>query len=379
MKKELLLLVCIGFFLQFHAKSAILKPITIDSVVYALDTSTEEATVLCFQKELTKAKIKRNVEYNGVLYNTIAIFPYYNFSSGEYNSAHYTITLDELEIEDSVNIKWPNPNIGYSTSAFTRFNINKLHIGRGVRIRLASTSTSSGSTPFTGIKEIYCTDYTPIPCILYSNGYLFPLLDQELKVYVPKGSERTYMYSCGWGNVDQIIGLEELGHVNTSSLTQESLINFNQRSSIIDNNTDESLPLTLENKVDIKSIEFDMILPQGVSLSGDDPIQKASRTEDFTFTITDNNEGTYHVSAFSSSVLPYGKGDIANITIRTNKSDSYIIQLKNAVVTTTTGSIINLDENELQFVANHVKGDYNDDGRISISDVTMLIEYLLRR
>lgn len=375
MKKKFLLLVCIGLFLQFHAKSAILKPITIDSVVYALDTSTEEATVLCFQKELTKAKIKRNVEYNGVLYNTIAIFPYMNFNNSEYNNAHYTKTLDELEIEDSVNIKWPNSNIGYSTGGSTLFTINKLHIGRGVRIR----QTNSGTTPFTGIKEIYCTDYTPIPCILSStsSGYLFPLLDQELKVYVPKGSERTYMYTCGWGNVDQIIGLDELGHVNTSSLTQESLINFNQNGSIIDTNTDQQLPLKLENKVDIKSIEFDMILPQEVTLSGDDPIQKTSRTEDFTFNITNNNEGTYHVSAISSNVLSYGKGDIANITIRTNKSDSYIIQLKNAVVTTTTGSIINLDENELQFVANHVKGDYNDDGRISISDVTMLIDYLL--
>lgn len=374
MKKELLLLVCIGLLLQFHVKAEILKPITIDSVVYALDTSTQEATILCFQKELTKATIKRNVEYNGGLYNIIAIFPYYNFSSSEYNNAHYTITLDELVIEDSVNIKWPNTNIGYTSSAYSHFTINKLHIGRGVRIRQAS----SGSIPFNGIKEIYCSDYTPIPCTSPSS-YLFPVLDQELKVYVPKGAEKTYMYSCGWSNVDQIIGLDELGHVNTSSLTQESLINFNQSSSIIDTNTDEPLPLKLENKVDIKSIEFDMILPQGVTLSGDDPIQKTSRTEDFTFSIINRGEGTYHISAISSSVLPYGKGDIANITIRTNKSDTYIIQLKNAVVTTTTGSIINLDENELQFVANHLKGDYNDDGKISISDVTMLIEYLLSR
>lgn len=366
-------------FFQFHIKAEILKPVTIDSVVYALDTSTQEATVLCFQKGLTKATIKRNVVYNDQLYNIIAVFPYYNFSSSEYNNAHYTITLDELVIEDSVNIKWQNDNIGYSTGGNRWFTINKLHIGRGVRIRQTS---NNGSSPFAGINEIYCTDYTPIPCTMAntsstSTGFIFPFLNQDLKVYVPKGSERTYMYSCGWGFVDQIIGLDELGHVNTSSLTQESLINFNQSSSIIDTHTNEQLPLKLENKVDIKSIEFDMILPQGVTLSGDEPIQKTSRTENFTFTITNNNEGTYHISAISSSVLPYGKGDIANITIRTNKSDSYIIQLKNAVVTTTTGSIINLDENELQFAANHVKGDYNDDGRISITDVAMLIEFLL--
>ena len=75
--------------------------------------------------------------------------------------------------------------------------------------------------------------------------------------------------------------------------------------------------------------------------------------------------------------LASGKGQIASIKLSTTKSDYYNVAFQNVKITTKAGTSITLDNEDLQFVANHKKGDYNEDGDVDIVDAQDLMEYVL--
>lgn len=225
--------------------------------------------------------------------------------------------------------------------------------------------------------EIYCYDERPIPYLIGNGVSLFDVSGTSRpNLYVPKGSELDYRYTPGWCNFN-IIGLEELGNVTESNVTSASF-NFNQKSAIIDTHTMTALPIAIDNKNELSAIEFDVVLPANVETQGENPIMGSERGAEMSFSTTANEDGSLHVVATATTALAAGKGNIATVAIQTAKSDNYAITLRNVKVTTKTGKVISLDNEALQFVANHKKGDYNEDGDVDVVDAQSLLNYVLR-
>ena len=82
-----------------------------------------------------------------------------------------------------------------------------------------------------------------------------------------------------------------------------------------------------------------------------------------------------HVTIQANGTIAAGKGAILYLNINAGKAGDYEIKLKN--VKLTIGQEILLDDSELQFVANHKKGDYNEDGDVDIVDAQNLLDYIL--
>ncbi|MBQ9586218.1 MAG: hypothetical protein IJR20_09515 [Muribaculaceae bacterium] len=159
-------------------------------------------------------------------------------------------------------------------------------------------------------------------------------------------------------------------------MTSENF-SFNQKSAIIDTHTVTALPIAIDNKNEVSALEFDVVLPANVEMQGDNPITGIERGAEMSFSTTANEDGSLHVVATSTNALPVGKGNIATLAVQTDKSDNYAITLRNVKVTTKTGKVISLDSEDLQFVANHKKGDYNEDGDVDIVDAQNLLDYVL--
>lgn len=138
-----------------------------------------------------------------------------------------------------------------------------------------------------------------------------------------------------------------------------------------------ALPIAIDNKNELSAIEFDVVLPANVETQGENPIMGSERGAEMSFSTTANEDGSLHVVATATTALAAGKGNIATVAIQTAKSDNYAITLRNVKVTTKTGKVISLDNEALQFVANHKKGDYNEDGNVNVVDAQSLLNYVL--
>lgn len=348
--------------------------VTIDGVKYQLDggMSTpfkwgEIEHYACIQAYTeSEVSIPKSFLYNGIEYYVTG------YKSNVDNS-----TVVRFEIQDDVTI-----NLEYYS--FVPKNVKTLVIGKNVNI--ITTTNSYGSFATNSLEEIYCKDEIPMPLCTFitttSAAGSISLGDASLakraniKVYVPKGAERTYRHTIGWSSYVNIIGLEELGDVTESNVTSSSF-NFNQKSAIIDTHTVTALPIAIDNKNEVSAIEFDMVLPANVEVQGENPITGSERGAEMSFSTTTNEDGSLHVVATATTALAAGKGNIATIAVQTAKSDNYAITLRNVKVTTKTGKVISLDNEVLQFVANHKKGDYNEDGDVDIVDAQNLLDYVL--
>lgn len=373
------LLLLLVFSLLFHLHLFAYSECTVDSIVYRLydtqervnsiDYAPNTAMVRMILSNTQRAVVHRHITNNGKQYEV----KYINFtqSSSELNSKLYDWSINVFEIEDSVNCEFIS---GWFTAGP---QIHSIVLGKGVRLRglgqgLKGRFEGSGGPKNDYEGDIYCYDDKPMPA-LGPNGFLFPFYYIST-IYVPKGSERDYKNAVGWGYFENIVGSEELGDLTVPVVTGDSF-NFNQKSAIIDTNSDAILPVILENKNDILSLDFDIQLPEDIKLVDGDFIIASGRANGAT-TTTIVNDNILHVF-LAMSPLSAGKGEIASLGLQADKSGSYSLLFTNIKVTTVSGQVIDLDDSELQFVANHKKGDYNEDGNVNTTDVQDLFDYVM--
>ena len=145
--------------------------------------------------------------------------------------------------------------------------------------------------------------------------------------------------------------------------------------------------MILENDKQFTAFQSDLILPPGLSVIEDDG--------EYLFDLTNRNasdqtiisklrpDGALRIVSFCMSVKPYSGNTGALVIINLQADESFIgsatISLKNSFFTTIDGEeyVLTGDTCQVQLLAQQIKGDTNVDCRVSISDVTYLIDYLL--
>ncbi len=145
--------------------------------------------------------------------------------------------------------------------------------------------------------------------------------------------------------------------------------------------------MILENDELFTAFQTDLILPQGLSVVEDDG--------DYLFDLTNRNasdqviisklrpDGALRMESFCLSVRPYsgtsGTLVVINLTADQSFTGPATIKLKNSFFCTIEGVefILPQESCEVQLLPQQIKGDANGDGKMSISDVTWIINYLL--
>ncbi len=338
---------------------------------WAINTEESIAVLTKVAYGVQDLSIPYEITHNGMIFRvagiTCDLYGTKTTTSGYVFTDNITLTFaDNADLYISTS---PNNKLGNS-------RVKKIIFGKNICIHNSDNSQSShlfGTVDHSC--EIYCYDERPIPYLIGLNTSLFNTGTKGPNLYVPKGSEVNYRHTPGWCNYN-IIGLEELGNVTENNITSASF-NFNQKSAIIYTHTVTALPIAIDNKNELSAIEFDVALPANVETQGENPIMGSERGAVMSFSTTANEDGSLHVVATATTALAAGKGNIATVAVQTAKSDNYAITLRNVKVTTKTGKVISLDNEALQFVANHKKGDYNEDGDVDIVDAQNLLDYVL--
>ena len=145
--------------------------------------------------------------------------------------------------------------------------------------------------------------------------------------------------------------------------------------------------LILENDQQYTAFQTDLILPEGLSVDQEDDEYlfelTGRKASDHTIISKLRDDGAIRMVSFSIGVKPYKGSNGALVVIPLTAADDFtgpaVIELKQSRVATMDGQEFRLadDSCEVQLLEQLLLGDVNVDGKVSINDVTCLINYLL--
>ena len=140
-------------------------------------------------------------------------------------------------------------------------------------------------------------------------------------------------------------------------------------------NTVTLMPISLHNTGDVTAFSCTVKLPERIQLVDDinTLVTDSERGENFTFTATQNQDGTITINGTATTPLEAGEGPVLNLKVKTAWQNTYTIPVTNMTVTTANGDIKQLPDSETRLVMQGVRGDMNGDGRVDLSDALYII------
>lgn len=321
-----------------------------DTIVYnAVHASLES----CQNDALTARKCL-------IIGEEVTYLPYFFELGSSYNA--------DLIIPDNIEIIEPKTFECASSGAIIK------HLSFGPKLKVISQQAFGTVT----VSAITCK--ANIPPVVYDNitstspSFGSSSVFDNCTLTIPVGTASKYRLADFWRyfvfNMEED---EELGDYSDSQISSESF-SFAQNGSVIETQSATILPLSIRNKYPVSAIEFDMEIPANITLSSPS-LTTTNRTEGASVNTSQGADGMIHVTIQPNGTIAAGKGAILNLNINAGKAGDYEIKLKN--VKLTTGQEILLDDSELQFVANHKKGDYNEDGNVNITDAQNLLDFVM--
>ena len=144
-----------------------------------------------------------------------------------------------------------------------------------------------------------------------------------------------------------------------------------------------TVPVELINDSEITGVEFDLLLPEGITL---EKCKLAGREEDHSIKFSYNEEkGTYKVLIVSLSSYPFigDEGTLLNLVLNvdaTMEEGLYGYGIMNAkLVTPDEKTFTPADTYAAFFISNTLRGDANGDGVVDVTDVVSVVNYILNR
>jgi len=316
--------------------------------------------------------------------NSITTIPVFAFRGFGYNYCHFKINL-------------PNSVTTIEFSAFSNFdNLIEINIPNSVTsigewafsgcssltsITIPNSVTSIGYEAFrgcSGLTEVVSKIKDPSAII---NDWGFSSVDTDnILLYVPRGTKALYEATGGWDVFKTIIDAEDIE--NTVYLDDIVAIHGTQL----------TLPLKMKNTAGIRGFQFDMYLPEGVTVAkteGGQPkvsLSSGRRAEgdQHTLTVSEMEDGAFRFLCGSmyDETFTGNDGEVATVTLDVDidmAEGDYTIALKNIKLTET--NINNYYETaELKglLTVNPYKiGDISGDGEIDVSDYIGVANYIL--
>lgn len=142
-----------------------------------------------------------------------------------------------------------------------------------------------------------------------------------------------------------------------------------------------TVSIQLDNETEYTAFQSDIYLPEGLAAANFALTARKSSNHSLTATILP--DGGIRLLSYSLQLKTYRGNSGALVTFDLTASDDFAgdatIALRNTLFTTEAGVEIPFDNEECQVTlpVEGIRGDVNDDGYVTIADVTVLIDYLL--
>lgn len=247
------------------------------------------------------------------------------------------------------------------------------------RIDIPTTVTSIGQEAF-----LYCSNLTTVsvewdePITIDYNCFSNAA---NAVLYVPIETNSKYKAATGWKNFEQIVN-------KTNSILFADDV-------IVCRGGQITLPIMLSNKDNVRNVQFELALPEGFSvvtneigeLVGASLSERAKATH--TITGTPEANGNYRVmimpKGITDDVIQGSEGLIANIKLKVKLNvvpSDYDIKMtacELGIDDEESYSAILQDAHSKLTVSSVLLGDIKDNGEVTVTDVSNLIDYLLHK
>jgi hypothetical protein len=147
-----------------------------------------------------------------------------------------------------------------------------------------------------------------------------------------------------------------------------------------------SLPVSMNNSIDIQGIQFDLILPEGVTIPKNGRkwgvTMNADRAEDFNVSGEEKGDGHYRFVCTSNDAATGYNGNIMTITLQLPEgmeATDYDIYLRDIELSTADSWPIRPKDDVAKLTVKPyvLFGDVNSDGVVTVTDVTAIINFIL--
>lgn len=189
-------------------------------------------------------------------------------------------------------------------------------------------------------------------------------------LHVPAGYKDVYEAADYWKEFKEIV---EMPSPYSSRLTVTS--------STICKGGKIKFPVSMENEEEITAFQFDVEIPQGVTMTD---VQLGERSSDsHTVDFNKQADGSYRVIVVSLQKAPFSgnEGELVSLMLSADndiEGGDYNIGVNNIVLTTTSKEKIYPDDvNSVLTVLNIRPGDADGDGSVDVADVVTMIDYIL--
>lgn len=151
-------------------------------------------------------------------------------------------------------------------------------------------------------------------------------------------------------------------------------------------NSSVNLPLYLNNKNEISAVQFDLVLPKGITIGGNATINETgNRATNNSHTVGTSvqDNGNIRVLCYSPNLAVFTGTSGAILSIPLNidenvENGSYYIQFKDIVLTEKDGQkhTISSYASEVD-VTESINGDSNGDGSVDVADIVVIANHIL--
>lgn len=201
---------------------------------------------------------------------------------------------------------------------------------------------------------------------------------EKATLYVPNGSKEKYMTANGWNKFKSIVG------INTNRLMCEDL-----KSS---SGSTATLKLILDNEDEVKLCQFDLRLPEGVTVATksngklDAKLTERAESHSVSSKVLSNGDYRFVISSMNNDLFTGNSGALLFITLNisaTMEAGEYTMKVLNSELSVPDGNdlkVIKPADTESKLTINSfMSGDVNNDGSVSVTDVGCTINYILEQ
>ena len=243
-------------------------------------------------------------------------------------------------------------------------------------VTIPNSVTNLGNETFTGCKgltKIYSMISEPFWVDCWYG------VDKDIPLYVPVGTKAKYQATAGWKEFTNIIEID-VSTQNTLSL--DDLTGYVGKT--------VTLPIQMNNKQQITGLQFDLYLPEGVSVAkkanGKNDITVTDRMdEDYSLSSNELEDGCVRVTGLSMESTPFAgnSGSIINVVLQIDESvadGDYQIQVKNIILSDVTGVAHKpTTASSVLTVKSYILGDVDASEDININDAVCIVNYILNK
>ena len=333
--------------------------------------------------------IPETVTYDGTTYTVTAIENYAFANCGALTGVSIPNSVTTIgnyafyNCSDITEISFPNSVTsigGYAfagCSSFSHITISNMVTTIGdnafsncsslASIVIGNSVTSIGSSVFGGCPLSSITCLATIPPSISG----FPNTNTA-KLYVPRESIELYRTTSGWNYFKNVYGFgnDSFSVSDNSSFHGDTIV----------------IPVSMQNESDITAFQTDVYLPDGFELVKKNNEYLVSLSDrkgrDHVIMVNDAPDGALRVLSYSPTLKAFknNEGDLFYITVKVPEGvcGNFPIWLRNTILTSTNEEeLYAIDVLSNVSVTNIIKGDVNNSGDVTVTDVVETARYIL--